>query len=153
VLLDTLDICKRTSTNTMVTFSAAHHYHADLVLAKFPKAHSDLVECLGKISWDRYQRMQQEREDNANANAVMHAPASAVKSLAAISDFQDSGLGTSVPSAPTRYAETVISFMTSIAGGKRVQIPSLSAEAKAGAQFECHACGRHIRATNNRDWR
>jgi hypothetical protein len=97
--------------------------------------------------------MQQEREENAKANATMKAPVSAAKSLAAISEFQDSGLGTSLPSAPTRYAETVISFMTSIAGGKRVQIPSLPAEAKTGARFECHACGRHIRATNNRDWR
>lgn len=131
---------------------AAHDYHADLILAKYPKANADLVECLGKTSWQRYQRIKEERESNATAQ--MHLEAPAAKSHVADSEFQDSGLGTSLPSAPrTTYAETIISFMTSIAGGKRVQIPPLSAQAKAGAIFECNACGRHIRATTNRDWR
>ncbi|KAF1851954.1 uncharacterized protein K460DRAFT_373842 [Cucurbitaria berberidis CBS 394.84] len=133
---------------------AAHDYHADLILAKYPKANADLVECLGRASWQRYQRIKQERESNANAQIYAQAhPDSAGKSLVADSEFQDSGLGTSLPSAPpTAYAETVISFMTSNAGGKRIQIPPLSAEAKNGAQFECNACGKYIRATTNRDW-
>jgi hypothetical protein len=138
---------------------AAHDYHADLILAKFPKAHVELVVCLGRISWDRYQRMQEQREVNANAITSLHIDnegivASAQKSRLADSEFKDSGLGTSLPSAPpSRYAETVISFMTSIAGGKRVQIPPLPTEARNGAQFECNACGKNIRATNNREWR
>lgn len=136
---------------------AAHDYHVDLITAKFPKAQISLAECLGKMSWDRYQRMQQEREINAR-NVVGSAPeeemmASVQKSRVADSDFKDSGLGTSLPAPPTRYAETVISYMTSIAGGKRVQIPSLPTDAKTGSQFECNACGRHIRAVNNREWR
>jgi hypothetical protein len=137
---------------------AAHDYHADLVLAKFPNAYTSLVECLGRTSWGRYRRMQQEREQNAIANAKapadgqQHIP-SAAKSDFANSEFQDSGLGTSIPSAPSQYAETVISFMTSLGGGKRVQIPLLPAKAKSGQQFDCSACGRIIRATNNRAWR
>lgn len=136
---------------------AAHDYHVDLITAKFPKAQISLAECLGKMSWDRYQRMQQEREINARYVAGSapeeEAVASAQKSRLADSEFKDSGLGTSLLAPPTHYAETVISFMTSIAGGKRVQIPPLPQEAKSGSQFECNACGRHIRATNNREWR
>ncbi|KAF2036132.1 hypothetical protein EK21DRAFT_52546, partial [Setomelanomma holmii] len=157
--------CPAVDTNTpdepsilKVEQRAAHDYHADLILAKFPKAHIDLAQCLGKTSWQRYQRMQQEREHNANGNttspAQEQAMASDAKSSLAISEFQDSGLGSSLPSAPpTRYAETVISFMTSITGGNRVQIPPLPAEAKIGAPFECNACGRQVRAFNNREWR
>jgi len=138
---------------------AAHDYHADLILAKFPKAHIELAECLGKISWDRYQRMQQEREINAKAVVASSVQEQELqgcgnKSHVADSEFQDSGLGTSLPSAPpTRYAETMISYMTSVAEGKRVQIPSLSAEARSGQKFECNACGKLIRAQNNREWR
>lgn len=131
---------------------AAHDYHADLILAKFPNAQIELAKCLGKISWDRYQRMQQERDSNAKgANTI-----SATKSRAADSEFQDSGLGASLPipsAPPTHYAGTIVSYMTSIADGKRVQIPPLPAEAKSGAAFECNACGKRIRAQNNRDWR
>jgi hypothetical protein len=139
----------------------AHGYYADLILAKFPKAQIELAESLGKISWDRYQRMQQEREYNSSANAVssiqeQHVGEAATKSRFADSEFQDSGLGTSlqVPSvSATRYAETIISYMTSMTGGKRVQIPPLSAEAKAGAKFECNACSKYICAETNREWR
>lgn len=137
---------------------AAHDYHKDLIVAKFPKVHIELAECLGRISWDRYQRMQEEREisaRNPTGRAVGEEEMAALghKSRFADSEFQDSGLGTSLPAPQSRYAETVISFMTSITGGKRVQIPPLPAEARAGAQFECNACGRHIRAATNRDWR
>jgi hypothetical protein len=138
---------------------AAHDYHADLILAKFPKVQIELAECLGRTSWARYQRMQQEREVNAKVVAIpsveeLEVLGSLTKSRFADSEFQDSGLGTSLPSAPpTRYAETMISYMTSMAGGKRVQIPPLSAEAKSGARFECNACGKHIYAQTNRKWR
>jgi hypothetical protein len=132
----------------------AHDYHTQLILAKYPSAQADLIESLGKTSWNRYQRMVHERASNANAQMNVELHTTAIKSRIADSEFQDSGLGTSLPSAlPTSYAETVISFMTSIGGGKQIQIPPLSAEAKSGAKFECNACGRQIRATTNRDWR
>lgn len=137
----------------------AHDYHTDLIRAKFPEIQIALAECLGKISWDRYQRMQKERDRNAMA-LVASATEEQVdveavaKSQFANSEFQDSGLGTSLPPGPaTEYAETIISYMTSMTGGKRIQIPPLSAEAKAGAKFECNACGKHIFAQNNREWR
>jgi hypothetical protein len=142
----------------MVQQRDAHDYHKELIVAKFPKVQPELAECLGRISWDRYERMQQQREINATTGTDPLAKqghfTSVQKSQAADSEFKDSGLGTSLPSMPaTQYAETVISFMTSMTEGKRVQIPPLPSEAREGVQFECTACGRHICALNNRDWR
>ncbi|KAI1666566.1 hypothetical protein L13192_08810 [Pyrenophora tritici-repentis] len=136
---------------------AAHDYHAQLLQAKFPSAQTELIHRLGETSWNRYQRMVQERESNANAQIQVEVciyQSKESRSFKAASEFQDSGLGTSLPSAPSiSYAETIISFMTSIGGGERVHIPPLSIEAKSGARFECNACGKQIQATTNRDWR
>ncbi|KAH6618468.1 hypothetical protein C7974DRAFT_474316 [Boeremia exigua] len=126
---------------------SAQDYHTDLIKCKFPQAEKHLLQSLGRTSWSRYQRMQQERE------ASMLAQSSCSKSQVAGSEFQDSGIGTSLPRDNSTYAETIISFMTSVSEGKRVNIPSLPAEAKEGLPFECTACARRVQITNNRDWR
>jgi hypothetical protein len=128
----------------------AHDYYTKLIEDKFRGVSPHLAECLGKVNWGRYQRMQREREINAKTPALVDDQA---KSHTASSEFQDSGLGTSIPAAHSAYAATVISFMTSMGGGNRVPIPPLSTEAKKGSPFECNACGKLIRATTNRDWR
>lgn len=130
---------------SMIRERLAHEYHVELILAKYPEADTQLAYCLGKTSWDRYQRMKEERETN-----ILY---SAAKSQADGSEFVDSGLGTSIPDGASFYAESTVSFMTGVTEGKRVQIPSLSAEAKRGEKFECHACGKHIRVKSSRDWR
>ncbi|PVI03075.1 hypothetical protein DM02DRAFT_670041, partial [Periconia macrospinosa] len=122
---------------------SAHEYYADLILSKFPKAGTDLADCLGKVSWDRYKRLQATRQRNEHNEAVIitgGAQSTASKS------FKDSGLGA------TTYAESVISFVSSLSNGQRVQIPPLPAEAKKGERFECSACGDFIIATTNRTW-
>lgn len=129
---------------------SAHDYHTDLIKAKFPDAEYRLLQNLGHTSWDRYQRMQQERDLNAH---TLLEPEACTKSQAASSEFQDSGIGTSLPQTVPTYAETIVSFISSISDGNRVNIPPLSAEAKKGLPFECNACGKLIRATNNREWR
>lgn len=135
---------------------SVHEYYADLIIAKYPKVDLDIAACLGKVSWDRYQRMQQERNSNLN-NHTMYSEEQALsmvpKSHLAESAFQDSGLGTSIPAEPSTYAATVISFMSSVSGGKQIQVPPLSTEARDGKAFECNACGKHIKATTNREWR
>lgn len=127
----------------------AHDYHARLIEAKFPRAQPQLLHTLGQISWKRYQRMQQEREAYFRAQLVI---SSDQNSQAAKSQFQDSGIGSSLPIAST-YAGTTISFTTMASDGNRLNIPSIPAEAKNGKSFECVACGRHVRVTNNREWR
>lgn len=135
---------------------SAYDYYADLIIAKYPRASLEVVECLGKANWDRYQRMQLERSNNLNAltaDIAEHPISVAPKSLLADSEFQDSGLGTSIPAQQSAYAETVLSFMSSISGGQHARMPPLPAEAKNGAPFECGACGKNIKITTNRAWR
>jgi hypothetical protein len=131
----------------------ASDYHADLIKAKFPQADVLLVHQLGKASWERYQRMQQERELNSNEGIVSIV---SDKSHATFSEFKDSGLGTTLPPPPSYYAPTIVSarsFISSISGGRGIDIPSLSPEARNGAFFDCNACGRSIRAVTQREWR
>jgi hypothetical protein len=127
---------------------SANDYHTELIRAKFPRAEMILLQCLGRTSWDRYLRMQRERDSNAHIVSVQDG-----RSCFSKSEFQDSGIGTSLPHGASTYAETIISFATSISGGKRVDIPPLPPGAKKGLPFECNACGNSIKATNNRDWR
>jgi hypothetical protein len=127
---------------------SANDYHTELIRAKFPRAEMILLQCLGKTSWDRYLRMQRERDSNAHIISIQDG-----KSCFSRSEFQDSGIGKSLPHGASTYAETIISFATSISGGQRVDIPPLPPGAKKGVPFECNACGNSIKATNNRDWR
>jgi hypothetical protein len=120
---------------------SAYDYYSDIIKANYPSASLQIVECLGKANWDRYQRLQLERSQNANT---------ALKSHVAGSEFQDSGLGTSLPST---YAQTVMSFASSLADGKAAQVPPLPQEARKGEPFECGACGKYIKVTTNRTWR
>lgn len=129
---------------------SANGYHTELIKAKFPHADSTLLQHLGEASWERYQRMQKEREVNAYGGVTLAPEA---RSQIAKSDFQDSGIGTSLPQTPSTYAESVMSFLTSVSGGQRANIPPLPAEAKNGSPFECSACGKYIKAANNREWR
>lgn len=123
---------------------SAHEYYVDLISSKFPKAGVDLTDCLGKASWDRYKRLQATRERNEHTEALLITTGA---QSTASKPFKDSGLGTTI------YAQSVISYVSSLSNGQRVQIPPLSAEAKKGERFECSACGDCIIATTNREWR
>jgi hypothetical protein len=135
----------------------AHEYYSDLIVAKFPNASFDLVECLGKANWDRYQRLQLERLNNSTGRTA-HSDAISVRSAVlkshpSDSEFRDSGLGTSIPTQSTTYAETIISFVSNVSSGNRINVPPLPVEGRSGQPFECVACGRYIKATTNREWR
>jgi hypothetical protein len=133
----------------------AHDYHINLIQAKYPAADTPLLQVLGQISWSRFLRMQHERDNNTATTEEpqeMIAPG-VPKSIGPNSEFQDSGIGTSLAKTQSSYAPSTVSFMTSISGGERVRIPPLPAEGKKGLPFECTACGKLVRATNNREWR
>ncbi|KAF2190740.1 hypothetical protein K469DRAFT_733407 [Zopfia rhizophila CBS 207.26] len=102
-------------------------YYADLIIAKYPKASLKL-------------RMQVERRNNANVSAADEIEVQARSVTSKLHLTQSS-----------TWAKTIISFMSSISGGSRAQIPSLPAEAKNGQYFECSACGKYIRARTNRE--
>ncbi|EAT77002.2 hypothetical protein SNOG_15627 [Parastagonospora nodorum SN15] len=124
---------------------AAHDYHKDLIVAKFPKPDAKKRREDQRQQSDRFALLKKKRWQPSGSESLD------LRSQ----EFKDSGTWKRPLPAPTKahYAETVISFMTSITGGKRIQIPPLPAEARTGAQFECNACGKHIRAATNRDWR
>lgn len=129
---------------------SAPDYYTELIKIKYPEAELCLLQSLGKTSWHRYQRMQQERNSNAEVRPEI---TSGTKSEAAESKFIDSGIGTSLPRPPSSYAETVLSFVTHMSEGKRVNVPPLPAEARNGQPFACTACGKLIVARSNREWR
>ncbi|KAF2740998.1 hypothetical protein EJ04DRAFT_112158 [Polyplosphaeria fusca] len=130
---------------------SVHENFTELIKGKYPKAGHNLVDSLGRASWQRYQRLQSARSANANKNVTLGDESA--KSHIADSEFKDSGLGTSIPNQST-YAETVISFVSSLSeGSANVHIPPLPSGGKKGLPFECTACGGKVRATNNRVWR
>lgn len=130
---------------------AAHEYYADLIIAKYPQASEDIAECLGKANWARYQRLQLERDANAhNENKLKDL---GHKSAVAESEFRDSGIGASIPTASS-YSETIVSYTSSVSGGgSYVQLPRLPPEAKMGLEFECVACASSIKTVSTREWR
>ncbi|EJT69699.1 hypothetical protein GGTG_12582 [Gaeumannomyces tritici R3-111a-1] len=115
--------------------------------ARFPQADVSLVEWLGKANYLRYLRCQHARETCESAATYVAAPA---QSETASSKFNDSGLGSSLPST-TSYAETVMSYGGR--GSQSVKIPPLTAEAKAGVPFSCTACGKVVSITSNSMWK
>ena len=120
----------------------AEDYHTEILKAKFPKAEMDMIQCLGRTSWDRYQRMQREREVNSQHQHAARPDGN--------SEFVDSGFGTSLPAS---YASSMLSRISSVTGGKQVNIPPLSAEAKEGSPFDCVVCGKLVSYINNHEWR
>ncbi|KAL8383143.1 hypothetical protein RB595_006753 [Gaeumannomyces hyphopodioides] len=115
--------------------------------ARFPQADVSLVDWLGKANYVRYLRCQQARETCVDDSTHVAAPA---QSETASSKFNDSGLGSSLPSTIS-YAETVMSYGGR--GSQSVKIPPLTAEAKAGVPFSCTACGKAVSITSNSMWK
>ncbi|CAG7565685.1 unnamed protein product [Fusarium equiseti] len=126
-----------------------HDVYKDRIRTRFPKAESSLVSRLSKTSYDRYLRCQRERESQTTAVGDVDFP-KFTRSDAASSKFQDSGLGTSIPSSAS-VAETVMSYRAE--GKASVRIPPLSKEAKEGQSFECISCGKTLSIRNNSVWK
>ncbi|EON64584.1 hypothetical protein W97_03817 [Coniosporium apollinis CBS 100218] len=137
----------------------AHQYYADLIRERFLEAAADIVDQLGRSNWERYKRISAERSANVqdskfpgDASAEDFLVAGKALSEVTASRFQDSGLGSSLPTK-TDYAPSMTSYFSSLADGDRPDIPALPDEARRGMPFECDACGRMIRVTNKRDWK
>jgi len=125
------------------------------VQQRFPSADSSLVERLGKENWARFLRCQSIRNSVESGTQPQQEASSDNKgesgTIAASSSYHDSGLGTSIPTTASSYAETVMTYGTAV--GKQVRIPPLSDDAKRGKPFPCVACGRSVRFTQNSAWK
>lgn len=133
-----------------IDLCSTEDYHAERLRAKFPTAEMNMLQCLGRMSWHRYQRVQKGRKRNAQRQNVVVLDG---KSSAVNTEFVDSGLDTSLPAAASSHAAIKKSIMASVNDGKQIHIPPLSAEAKDGHPFECVACGDLVCYTKDHDWR
>ncbi|KAK1759052.1 hypothetical protein QBC47DRAFT_97977 [Echria macrotheca] len=123
--------------------------YCEKVQQRFPQASISLVHRLGKANWDRYLRLQYQR--NTTHEPSESAPQDVDTGTVAGSKFHDSGMGTSLPTASS-YAETVMTY-TAGTDGEKIRIPQLPEDAKRGESFECIACARLIRATTTTSWK
>ncbi|KAI3391730.1 hypothetical protein diail_6871 [Diaporthe ilicicola] len=127
-----------------------HQPYSDKVSARFPQAGDDLVNRLGKANYERYLRCQEQKASNELARCPTDQTAPAVHDGAS-SKFHDSGIGSSLPTTTSSYAETVMSY--GMGEGRKVRIPPLPSQAKAGLPFECVACGKSVKISTNSAWK
>jgi hypothetical protein len=140
-----------------------HQMFTNCIQERFPNASTDLVDYLGRINLERYQRLQQLRLVNEESVAINVSDMSTKYSS---SKAGDSGYG-SAPKAPSMgpgiaslpaYAPSlapsvISSTLSSLAEGGRSKYPKLPDEAKSGDLFECAACGRFVYATRKHEYR
>ncbi|KAK1954603.1 hypothetical protein LY78DRAFT_730058 [Colletotrichum sublineola] len=119
---------------------------------RFPNARLELVNRLAQANWDRFHRIQSEKERNIaeRGNATREEKTESRTPTENDSNFHDSGLGTS-QGTRSAYAETTMSYRQNTAHS--IRIPPLPIEAKKGRPFECLACGRQVRIMNNSAWK
>ncbi|KAI0124062.1 hypothetical protein BJ170DRAFT_638024 [Xylariales sp. AK1849] len=144
-----------TSVETLASIDGAiewipHQAHFDRISNRFPGAEASVLVWLGKANFERYIRCQRERADLTEQGHDPGGESLEKSGTIEVSQFHDSGLGSSVPSKSS-YAETVMSY----GGGEghSVRIPPLPVEARKGKPFPCVACGKSVRITNNSAWK
>ncbi|KAI3324279.1 hypothetical protein HD806DRAFT_534594 [Xylariaceae sp. AK1471] len=125
--------------------------YCDRISQRFPEADIKLVVRLGRANYHRYLRCIGAREtaDEEREYEATKVVAGGAGSSAHVSDFHDSGVGSSVPT--TSYAETMMSYAHK--KGNIVRVPPLPEDAKNGLPFRCIACGKHVRIQHNSAWK
>lgn len=127
---------------------------------KYPKASTTLVERLGEANWQRYVRirrkMRQCESFEEEPDGEERFPS--FQSAFVPTEFDDSGLGSSVAFAPhvTRSVASHTSFMSSHADREkgRLRVPHTPADVLEGVAFTCWICGNELSSIRNRiDWK
>lgn len=125
---------------------------SDKINNRFPHADASLVDRLGKANYARYLR-----REKARSNAKSLSEDEKLGHLTpgnASTGFHDSGIGTSLPTTASSYADTVMSYGTESAGrDRRVRMPPLPPEAREGKSFDCTYCGKHVKISSNTAWK
>lgn len=129
---------------------AAHEYLVDLISSRFPLASNQLVQSLGQSNWDRYNHVKTLRENAIEESDVIFGEK-------AISEFHDSGIGTSAAAQSSlgheirsEYAATVVS---SRARSSHKRLPPLPESGRSGEAFECEVCNRKVQIQRTREWK
>lgn len=127
-----------------------HQAYSDRISSRFPKTTDRLIQRLGKANYERYLRCQEERNNSRSVNPLLEATTSDVIDGAS-SKFHDSGIGSSLPTTASSYAETIMSYGAD--EKRRVRVPPLPAQARDGNPFECICCGKWVRIRTTTAWK
>lgn len=129
---------------------SAHEYFVDLISSRFPLASNQLVQALGQSNWDRYNHVKTLRESAIEEPGV-------ISGEKAISEFHDSGIGTSAAAQSSlgretrsEYAATVVS---SRAESSHKRLPPLPEAGRSGEAFKCEVCNRKVQIQRTREWK
>ncbi|KAK1447234.1 hypothetical protein CMEL01_09073 [Colletotrichum melonis] len=125
-----------------------HELYYHFISNRFPKADDRLVISLGKANYERFLTGPVLRNSSPWAMLESFKLKEIEYSDAASSKFNDSGLGSSIPSS---YAETIMSYHGG--EGTSIRLPSLPKSAKNGSSFVCIACGLPTVARTNSAWK
>jgi hypothetical protein len=127
------------------------------IFDRFSKANPELVERLGEANWQRHITLRNGITKKAeSAHVVIEVAPKSV--FVPVSLFQDSGLGTSLPTH-TSYAGTSAShtsFVSSQADeeGRGLRVPPTPKAVSKGIPFSCEICGQTLSQIKNRiDWK
>jgi hypothetical protein len=122
--------------------------YSERIRNRFPAADRSLVSALGNSTYKRYLKRAGERAKNEKIRGkeIFPGPASDAQS----SDFQDSALGSSMPSSVS-IADTNMSYGAET--GHSVRIPHLSEGAKEGNLISCVVCGSLQSIRTNGSWK
>ncbi|KAI9695603.1 MAG: hypothetical protein M1820_008528 [Bogoriella megaspora] len=128
-----------------------HHPFTGLIHESYPNAESTLAEQLGRLNWERWLRLQEQRRYNEDTEQnVLQLD---TRTVATSSKFQDSGFEGSLP-AMTVYAPSLSpSSVSSIVAGSKPSLPPLPSSAESGEPFPCLACGRVISVSTKQTWK
>lgn len=114
---------------------------------RYPECKIDLATRLGKANWRRIQERRKRIEKLEQSQGPGEPSASgALEKTVLAPTLHDSGIGTSVPSAPSQRAETVVSY-NGVAGGS-IRVPPLPKEARP-----CVGCGQMVQMLNMVKWK
>ncbi|KXH30990.1 hypothetical protein CNYM01_11380 [Colletotrichum nymphaeae SA-01] len=125
-----------------------HEPYKHIITNRFPKADDGLITSLGKANYERFLRGQEQRNNSSRALLEPVMLQEIKNSDAASSKFNDSGLGSSIPSS---YAETIMSYHGG--EGTSIRLPSLPKSARNGSSFLCIACGLPTIVQTNSAWK
>ncbi|KAI1123165.1 hypothetical protein F5Y10DRAFT_252373 [Nemania abortiva] len=153
-------------------FTSLENYHHFYLRIKdmFSGLSEDIAKHLGRANFRRYRRLCESRIFQRKQEAAVREnllnfldpleklpPLEMAERQGASNietkTFHDSGVGTSIQTESI-YAESALSSNVSVMGdGKYSTFPPLTKEAKAGAQFNCDACGQPLVVTKPWLWK
>lgn len=141
---------------TALTGWSPHLAICERITNRFPKAGENLVQRLGKATWESFLRCKALRDNKAAPAPTQpldsepsQQPALPPPTVATTLRSKDSALGSSLPTIS--YAETVMSYRRR--DGESVKVPPLSNDALNGEPFECLVCNKQVVAKTNAAWK